>query len=532
MENSSRFRSRVTRLLAVVFWPLTGWRLKTLAVGAIYLAGVQFLQFRSTPGLRCRIPFETQQVFVAFSPDESMILTVGTSPTTNDPTLMPAAIWDSRTGECLGCLPSINPRVGRWQFSSDSKSFAILDKPNRAISIHELPGLRKVASVAYADGHLTPSFSFCPDGDLIVCDCEKGVQRWNWRTDSKTLLVPPPFIEAVCHLPKTTTNDCMLLIIRHAGKPLPPISLELRDSRNGKLLRELGVCHYWDQKGDGNFWGIDDPDVRAVSTGVAVEFTPNGRWMAVEFHIRNFFHRSDSIQKLNPPDRPLWLFQVAQDFATFPRDAKLSKTPCDWSSNLDNRRFASRQRPSWWLLRDGHLRTIEERGIEDVDLESRKIAKVVDWPRWPNESSLTGWILALGGSSEVSFCRVSLRGADDYLPFYDKLSSVYDRLVRLGFFLSLDQNVELLDRRGRLIAHLALGETHDGLPEIHISPSGRLAAIETIDKVLLVLDVPWSTNWKRILPLAMIPSVVAMLIYWMVRVAWRRTRPRSHHAPP
>lgn len=489
---------------AIGLWPVTGWRLNLSLLVAVFSVSVAGFSRTCLPKARCQIRTRSHQELVQFCGDDKWIVTQddyrpGMGPLRN------WHVWDTETGVEACAFPALEKGCNNWAISPDGRLYVQFVDFRNEVEIRKLPdgNLLSQTKLRVAAGHCR--LSFCPDGSLLICDYSAGLWHWDWRNDQLNCLIQKPIREVVCSgssgLPWVCVRSGEKGKSRNdAGEPV-----QLLNWMTGRLVRELGVYRYWEPPRP-----TYPPDPPGVITTHCVlnheplrtnpRFSPDGRWLVLEVY--GEFTPADSLfQSAGLP--PIRNFGVAVDL----REGRFSH------------------------LRKGKVLTVtgEEvlydgnRCLDAVRLDGNTVSEV----QKPHRSSrlLTRQVIR---GQEARFHRTEEYVDACYAPFYDRLRACYDWLGDRGILEGSTQIHEVYDGLGNSIAYLNLKmpgwRSPKPNPRLKYSPSAKLAVLDFNDgSPPMILDVPWPTDWKSVLPLAMIPTAGAAILYLAIAFAFRRS---------
>lgn len=498
MLTSPPFFRWLKRPVGVVRSLVTGWRLKALLLIAIYTTSVSILSQFCLPKARFSIQCERPQAFGGFSPDERMLITTDASPSERN-TERAWHIWDTQVGSLLGSFHSFSGSTSKYTFSNDSRFLCLLDDNDR-LQILDLPAGNLLSKVSIVQAESDCSFDFCPDESLLVGSRMKGLWHWNWRENRLVRLRDNTIRGVTCPSNAPRPLACVRYMTPTSAFREIGEAVELLNWKTGELIQRIGICTMLIPSG---------LDCGSVSYGTTSHISPNGRWLLLE--VQGEFTIDASLSKFSQPPR----FQY-----------------CSLSFDLQEGRFRVLPAAKGKIVsvsNDAFERETES-GIDIIDFDAKPLLSI---PKPNVESRLLNPRNTQG--DEARFVRTDLVTDLDRAPFHKSLRAYYDELSeKMNILEGATQSYVIADASGASIARLSVRLQHwtDGMKtHLEFSPSAKLAVVDLDDgSPLLVLDVPWPTNWKRVLPLSLIPTAIVAVLYMAVAGFCRRcfgTRPKT-----
>lgn len=482
---------------------LTGWPIKTAILAAIFAMSISQFRQHVYPSARCKILAEPDDCFFRLTPVGRYLLTENLSDRRSDGERR-VSIWEAQSGTHLGRTRANRSLIGNdWEVSNDATLLATIQSNSEA-RIHELPSGNLLATCRTSpDLPSMSSCAFCPDGTLLLMHSAGLSSRWDWRRKTITRLIAEPVKYAKCYLPRTIKCDFMFAFVVLGDGKTDKIAMQLRKWRTGEIVREFATAKTRLEE-NRTILHADLPtsewshgDFQSAANDLVVDFAPDGRWLSVSRK-----SASDPVEGGSASNRT--------------SDNLGSSWFCDLSSDETfSSRFGNSTKQ---LYSNGRMLVEVEDGVEWFDLNSRQtIDRIRFDPQSPgprNGMDLT-WGSSTGDLSDLRW--VLSEQSDDTDPDWGKLNGIRDLLEEHDLLPGTQTTTRVFDAKSREICKLTLPDVASTPAQFEFSPDMKTAVVKPSDEsAIYIFDVPWPTNWKRVLPLALIPTAIVAFLYMVV----------------
>lgn len=463
-------------------WLLTGWRIKSLVLILIYCGSAYLLPWITPPKPRFTISTSPPQSFKGFSPDESLLITSEWA----GPVLVNAksTVWDIQTGKPVGSLPAIGR--DKVVFSNDSR-FLVVDRHDASkVEIYQLPECVKLATADYqlSSG---PFLAFLPDGRLIIGENEMNERLWDWRREPMARL-DFPADKLVCYIPPPTDGCDYAIVLHHRDwNSRPTIDVELWNWRTGRSADTIGK------------WQVKE----ALSIPFSGQwyfktaFSPKGDWLAISAQIafRPVMPVNSSRMELEQFASIIWVCNIA----------KRTLMAVDEFRKADKLEACER------------LVAVFGGSLIEIDPATANLLSTAKLPegmfRWPG---------ALRKGADFRWYQVTWIRNFKWMDEDSNFKMLRDKLIDWKILEDFTDTAEVRNREGQLIAQMDWPQrtfSEEGFS----SKLSYFALKDNATSSIMIFDVPWPTDWQRVLLLAFVPCIIAVVAHRLTRWFFRRS---------